>query len=135
MRDERPEPEHRVVTPIGSAISLPPRASDRVGAHAEPHAKLEDSCKSARRRQADNESLQNPQLRICLYDPDQQQGCLGSHKTIGIEGNRKFVLGTPLLAEVPNVAGLKARVGGTSALSHRNAAVPDIGQLREAFSL
>ena len=59
--------------------------------------------------------------------------CLGSHKTIGIEGNRKFVLGTPLLAEVPNVARLKARVDGTSAISHRDAAVPDIGQLREAF--
>ena len=60
-----------------------------------------------------------------------QQRCLGGHKAIGIEGDGKFVLATPLLAEIPNVAGLKAGVDGASAISHRNAAVPDIGQLRE----
>src|SRR5262245_3410000 len=135
MCDERTEPKHRVMTPIGPAISLPPCTSDCVGAHAEPHSKLEDTCKSTGRRQADNESLQNPQFRICLHDPDQQQCCLGGHKTIGIEGDGKFVLGTPLLAEIPNVTGLKAGVDGASTISHRDAAVPDIGQLRETLPL
>src|SRR5215475_10114449 len=99
MCNERTEPKHCVMTPIWPAISLPPRTADRVGAHAVSHAKLEDTCKSTGRRQADNESLQNPQFRICLHDPDQQQRCLGSHKTIGIEADGKFVLGTPMLAE------------------------------------
>ena len=91
--------------------------------------------KALRRRQADDKSLQNPQFRICLHDPDQQLRCLGSHKTIGIEGDGEFVVGTPLLAEIPNIAGLKAGVDGASAIRHRDAAIPDIGQLREALSL
>src|SRR6476620_8472296 len=101
MRDERTEPKRCVVTPIGPAISLPPRTPDRVGAHAEPHAKLKNTCKGAGRRQANDESLQNPEFGIRLHDPDQQQRCLGGHKAVGIEGDGKFVLATPLLAEIP----------------------------------
>ena len=63
MRDERREPDDRVVAPIGSAIALPPGAADRVGAHAEPHAELEDAGERAGRRQADDQALQNAELR------------------------------------------------------------------------
>src|SRR5262249_57575218 len=91
--------------------------------------------KGGGRRQGDNESLQNPQFRIGLHDPDQQQGCLGSHKAIGIERDGKFVLGTPLLAEIANVAGLEAGVDGAPPIRNRDAAVPKIGQLLEALSL
>src|SRR5207245_9554653 len=45
---ERFKPQDSVVSPIGAAIGLPPRASDRVGAHAEPHAELKDAGEQAR---------------------------------------------------------------------------------------
>src|SRR5262249_50923203 len=40
--DEGRQPHDRVVPPIRTAIALPPGAADGVGAHAQPHAKLED---------------------------------------------------------------------------------------------
>ena len=43
MLDERFEPQDGVVPPIRPAIALPPRAADRVGAHAKPHAELKDA--------------------------------------------------------------------------------------------
>ena len=48
MLDERFEPQDGVVPPIRTAIGLPPRASNRVGAHAEPHAELKDAGEQAR---------------------------------------------------------------------------------------
>ena len=48
MLDERFEPQDRVMSPIRAAIGLPPCASDRVGAHAKPHAELEDAGEQAR---------------------------------------------------------------------------------------
>src|SRR5262249_15863566 len=50
MRGEGRKPNDGVVTPIGSAISLPPGTADRVAAHAQPHTELEDTRKYARRR-------------------------------------------------------------------------------------
>ena len=67
------ETQDRVVPPIGPAIGLPPRAADGVGAHAEPHAELEDAGEQARRRQADDESLQDAEPRIRLHDAHQTQ--------------------------------------------------------------
>ena len=48
MLDERFEPQDGVVPPIRTAIGLPPRASNRVGAHAESHAELKDAGEQAR---------------------------------------------------------------------------------------
>src|SRR4249920_4069090 len=62
--DERLQPQRCVVAPVRTAVSLPPRASDRVGAHAEPHPELEDARESACRRQANNKSLQNSESGI-----------------------------------------------------------------------
>src|SRR5262245_27446065 len=135
MRDEWSEPQNRVVTPIGPAITLPPRAADGVRAHAESHAKLEDAGKRAGRRQAHDESLENPQFGICLHYPNERQDGLSSHKTIGIQRDGKFVFVAPLLAEIANVTRLVAGVDNTPAIGHRDTAVPDVGQLREALLL
>src|SRR6185437_16735063 len=92
--------------PIGAAIALPPGAADRVRAHSEPHAKLKNSSKSARRRQANHQALQDPDLRICFHQTNETQDCVGSHKTVRVQGDCKLVIMTPAVAEISDVAGL-----------------------------
>ena len=95
MRDEWTETQHRVVAPIRTAITLPPSAADGVGAHAETHTELKDARKGAGRRQADDKSLQYPELGIRFHEADQTQDRFGGHKTIGIERHSQFVLAAP----------------------------------------
>ena len=66
-------PDDRVVAPVGAAIALPPGAAERVGAHAEPHAELEDAGEGAGRRHADDQALQDADARIGLHDAHQPQ--------------------------------------------------------------
>ena len=100
----------RVVAPIGPAIALPPGAADGVGAHAEPHAELEDARERAGRRHADHEALQDAEPRIGLHDAHQPQHRVGGHDAVGVEHDRELVVLAPALAEVADVAGLEAGV-------------------------
>ena len=109
MRDERRKPQDRVVAPIGPAIALPPGAADGVGAHAEPHAELEDAREGAGRRQADDQPLQNAEPRIGLHDADEPQHGVGGHEAVGVERHGELVVAAPALAEVADVAGLVGR--------------------------
>ena len=95
MRDERLEPQHRVMAPIGTAIALPPGAADGVGAHAEPHAELKEAREGAGRRQADDEPLQNAELGIRLHDAHETQDGVGGHEAVGVERHGEFVLRCP----------------------------------------
>ena len=92
MRDERREPDRRVVAPIRAAVGLPPGAADGPGAHAEPHAELEDARERAGRRQADHQPLQDAELRIGLHDAHEAQDRGRGHEAVGVERDREFVL-------------------------------------------
>src|SRR5262245_11819746 len=135
MRNERTEPQHRVVAPIGSAITLPPGAADGVGAHAEPHAELEDAGKRAGRRQTDDESLQYPELGVRFHDPDETKDGFGGHKTIGIKRHREFVFTAPPFAEIADITRLVTGVDGAPPVGHRDAVPPMLGQRTETFLL
>ena len=104
------EPDDGVVAPIGPAIALPPGAADGVGAHAEPHAELEDAREGAGRGQPDDEALQDAELRVGLHDAHQPQHRIRGHQAVGIEHDREFVLRAPALAEIADVAGLEAGI-------------------------
>ncbi len=77
MRHEGGETQQRVVTPIGPAVGLPPRAADGVGAHAEAHAELEHAGEGAGRRQADDEALHDAELGIALHDAHEPEHRFG----------------------------------------------------------
>ena len=124
MRDERRDADDGVVAPVGAAIALPPGRADGPGAHAEPHAELEEARERAGRGQADDEALQNAELRIGLHDAHQAQDRRRGHEAVGVERDGEFVLAAPALAEVPEVAGLEAGVVGAAAIGHRDAAAP-----------
>ena len=104
------EPHRRVVAPIGTAVALPPGAADRVGAHAEPHAELEDARERAGRRHADHEALHDAEPRVRLHDAHEAQHRLGGHEAVGVERDGKFVQMPPALAEIADVAGLETGV-------------------------
>ena len=135
MGHERREPDDRVVTPVRPAVGLPPGAADGVGAHAEPHAELEDARKCAGRRHADDQALQDAELRIGLHDAHEAQHGLGGHQAVGVEHQRVVVLIAPAVAEVTDVAGLEAGVHFTPAVGERDAAAPGVGQLGEVPGL
>ncbi len=59
---ERLHANDGVVAPVRTAIALPPRAAERERAHAEPHAELKQTRERARRRQADDQRLQDAEL-------------------------------------------------------------------------
>ena len=132
MRDEWLEPHHRVVTPIGPAIALPPRAADGVGAHAEPHAELEDAREGAGRGKPDDQALQNAELGIGLHDADQAEHGVRRHEAVGVERHREFVFAAPSLAEVADVAGLVAGIDVAPPVGDRDAVAPARGQRCEA---
>ena len=132
MRDERRKPQHGVVPPIGTAIALPPGVADGVGAHAEPHAELEQARESAGRGQADDQSLQDAEIGIGLHDAHQPQDGVGGHEAVGVEHHGKFVICPPALAEVADVAGLVAGIDVAPPVGDRHAAAPGCRQRREA---
>ena len=98
------------MTPVGAAITLPPRASDRIGTHAEPHSKLEDPRKRAICRQTDDKALQYTDLRIGFHAPDEICDGVGRKKTIGIEDQCEIVPVAPAVAKILNVSGLVSGV-------------------------
>ena len=114
--------------PIRSAIGLPPRASDRVGAHAEPHAELEDAGEQARRRQPHDQALQDTEPGIDLHDPDQPDNRVRRHEAVGIERDRELVAASPALAEFADIAGLEAGIHGTAPVADRDPIAPACDQ-------
>jgi hypothetical protein len=126
------EADRRVVSPIDAAIALPPGAADGVGAHAEPHAELENARERAGRRQADHQALQDADLAVRLHDAHQPQDGGGRHKAVRVERDRKLVAVAPPLAEVAHVAGLEARIVGAPPIGQPQAAVPSLGEQPEA---
>ena len=56
-----------------------------VGAHAEPHAKLKHARERAEGRHADNQRLEDAELRIRLHDPHNAQYGLRRHEAVGIK--------------------------------------------------
>ena len=110
MLHERFEPQDGVVPPIRAAIGLPPRASNRVGAHAEPHAELKDAGEQAGRRQSDDETLKDAKPGIDLHDPNKADDGICGHETVGIERDRKLVAAPPVLTKLADIAGLETGI-------------------------
>ena len=96
--------------PIRAAIGLPPRASNRVGAHAEPHAELKDAGEQAGRRQSNDETLKDAKPGIYLHDPNEADDGICGHETVGIERNRKLVAASPVLTKLADIAGLETGI-------------------------
>ena len=108
----------------GPQSRLPPRAAERVGAHAEPHAELEDARERAGRRHADHEALQDSQLRLDLHDAHHAQDRLGGLERVRVERDGEVVVAAPAGAEIENVAGLEAGVVGAPPVGEFEAALP-----------
>ena len=81
----------------------------RVGAHAEPHAELEDPREGAGGRQAHDQPLKDAEPGIGLHDANQTQHRAGGHQTVGVERDREIVVAAPALAEIADVARLDSR--------------------------
>src|SRR5262249_50859676 len=107
MRDEWVDAHDGVVAPVRPAIALPPGAADGVGAHAKPHAKLEDAGKGAGRRHPDYQALHDAEPRIDLHDAHELEHEVDGHHAVGIEHDCEVVVLTPALAEVADIAGLE----------------------------
>ena len=135
VHHERRDPDDGVVTPVGPAVALPPGAADGVGAHAETHAELEDARKGAGRRHADDQALQDAELRIGLHDAHETQHGIGGHQAVGVQRQGEVMLLAPAVAEVADVAGLEAGIHFAAAIGERNAAAPGVRQLREMPAL
>src|SRR3954466_12716447 len=121
--------------PIGAAITLPPCGAERMRAHAEPHAELEDARERTDRRQADDERLQYAEPWICLHDAHETQHRMGGHETVGIERDGKFVPGAEAFAKVAHIAGLERGVHGAPPIGDRDRAVPLFRESSEAQRL
>ena len=106
------------MAPIGSAIALPPGAAEGVGAHAEPHAELED----ARERRS---LTACPITRLCRM-PMRGSACMmrtsrsiaGAVMTLSASSRGEVVIVAPALAEVADVAGLVADIAGAAPIGH-----------------
>ena len=79
----------------------------RVGAHAEPHAELEDARERAGRRQADHEALQDAELRIDLHDAHHAQDRGRGQEAVGVERDGEFVLAPQRLQKSQKLPALK----------------------------
>ena len=108
MFDEGRQTQNRVVPPIRTAITLPARRAQRVGAHAEPHAELKNAREGAGTRQAGHQRLQNADARLGLHDAHQAQHRRRRHHAVGIEHDGVFMLPPPLLAKIADIARLEA---------------------------
>src|SRR5207237_2025191 len=124
VRYERFKPQDGVVAPIRAAIGLPPRASDRIGAHAKPHAELEDAGEQARSRQPHDQALQDTDPGIDLHDPDEPDNRVRGHVAVGIERNRELVAAPPALAEFAYIAGLEADIHSATPIADHDPIAP-----------
>ena len=132
MRHERRDAHDGVVAPIGSAIALPPRAADGVGAHAEPHAELEDAGKGAGRRHADDQALQDAEPRIDLHDAHERAGASPVMKLSASSVTAKSWSSPQRSQKSRDIAGLEAGVDGAAPVGQRDPAVPCRRQRGEA---
>src|SRR5262249_5128962 len=104
---ERRNAHDGVVTPVWAAIALPPGTADGVGAHAQPHAKLEDARKGACRGHADDQRLQDPELRIDLHNAHELEHEVDAHDAVAIDHDHEVVIIAPPRGEVGNIAGFE----------------------------
>src|SRR5262249_58398509 len=113
-----------VVAPVWPAIALPPGAADGVGAHAKPHAELEDAGKGAGRRHPDDQALHDAETRIDLHDPHELEHEVDGHHAVGIEHGCEVVILAPALAEVADIAGLESDILLAPAVRERDLPAP-----------
>jgi hypothetical protein len=69
--DKGLDAHHGVMAPERTAIAHPPGLPHGVAAHAVPHAELEDAREGRLRRHADNQALEDADLRIGLHHAHQ----------------------------------------------------------------
>ena len=116
MARERIDPHERVVSPERAAIGRPPGGAHRVGAHPRPHAELEHAREGRAAGRADDEALENADLRMRLADANETHERFAVHQAVGVEWHHEVVGSAPALAEIADVAGLVARVLGAAAI-------------------
>src|SRR5262249_15067272 len=121
-----------VVAPVRSAIALPPGAADRVGAHAKPHAKLEDAGKGAGRRHPDYQALDDAEPRIDLHDAHELEHEVDGHHAVGVEHDCEVVVLAPALAEVADIASLEPGILRATTVGQRDLPAPRRRQCRKA---
>ena len=113
---ERLDAHDRVVAPERAAIADPPGLAHGVGAHAVAHAELEDARERRLRRHADDERLQDADLRMRLHHAHELDDGGAGHDAVGVERQHQFVVAAPAVAEIAHVAGLVAGVVGAAAI-------------------
>ena len=117
VRAKGRDAHHRVVSPIGTFIALPPRLPGRPGAHPRPHAELEQPREGGGCRQSHGQVLRDRQRRIGLHGPHQAQHRRRRHLGIGVERQHQLEPRGVVVQEVHDVAGLEAGVGGPPAIA------------------
>src|SRR6478672_13408050 len=100
---ERLDAHHSGMAPERTAIADPPRLTHGVGAHAVPHAELENSRERTRRRHADDKALEDADLGVRLHHARELHDLVAGHQAVGIERQHQFEVAAPLLAEFTNV--------------------------------
>src|SRR5262249_49735247 len=121
---ERRKAHDRVVAPIWSAIALPPGAADGVGAHAQPHAELENAGKGAGRWHSNDQRLQDPKAGSDLHDPLELEDEVRRHEAVGIEQYCEIVMLAPARAEVSDISGFETDIVGATAVCQSDPAAP-----------
>src|SRR5262249_21316213 len=124
MRDKWGDAHDRVVAPVRPAIALPPGAADSVGAHAKPHAKLEDAGKGAGRRHPDYQALHDAEPRIDLHDAHELEHEVDGHHAVGVEHDCEVVVLAPALAEVADIASLEPGILRATTVGQRDLPAP-----------
>ena len=106
--------------PVGPAIALPARGTQRVRPHAQPHAELEDAGEGTVGGQSGDERLQDADARMDLHDAYQTQDGVRGHHAVGVEHDCVGVQRTPALAEVAQVARLEPGPAFAASVGDRN---------------
>ena len=132
MRHERRKPHDGVVAPVGSAIGLPPGAADGVGAHAEPHAELEDARERAGRRHADHQALQDAEPRIGLHHAH-ERSTASAVMTLSASSMTANSWSLPQRSQKSRMLpALKPSIVRAATVGERDAPAPGGGERREA---
>ena len=120
------------MSPVGSAIALPPGTAERIRAHSQAHSELKDPCKCARRRQPDNQALQNTQTRVALHDADHAQNRLRGHQAIGIQDQSEIEFVTPARHEILDVSRFESGVVRAASIADAHVWRPALAQAPNA---
>ena len=118
MLEKRADAHQRIVPPEGTAIGGPPGGAGRIGAHARAHAELEQSREGGAGRRADDERLQNADLRVGLCDAGQLQDGVSAHVAVGVEHDHRLVGVRAACAEFADIAGLEAGIVDATPIMH-----------------